>query len=249
MILGLGGGSTAYQALVCLAERLHDGSLRDIAGVPCSRQVEADARLLGIPLTTLEDHPVIDLTLDGADEVSPELTLIKGGGGAQLREKIVAQNSRRTIILVDECKLVPHLGACAALPVAVVPFGWSAQQRFLKALGATCTLRLADGEPFHTDDGDYILDCRFKRPIRRPGAGREAAGTRRRHRAWVVPHAAGTGSGCRGERRARTAAAEVSLREWPPTGIRDDPVNPAHDLLRLDQCVDSLPEPPGVFRG
>jgi ribose 5-phosphate isomerase A len=130
--------------------------------------VEAEARALGIPLTTLEDQPpgpdglVIDLTFDGADEVDPNLNLIKGGGGALLREKIVAQSSRREIIIVDESKLSPALGTHWAVPVEVIPFGWRTQYAYLQSLGAQPILRLCqDGTPFVTDQGNYILDSAF----------------------------------------------------------------------------------------
>lgn len=162
MIVGLGAGSTALLAVRGLAEELARGELTNILGIPCSSVIEAEARRLGIPLTTLEEHPVIDLTFDGADEVDPALNLIKGGGGALLREKIVAQASRREIIIVDESKLSPALGTRWALPVEVVPFGWGSQAAFLEALGATVRRRLGeDGRPFATDQGNYILDCAF----------------------------------------------------------------------------------------
>lgn len=161
MVLGLGHGTTAHHALVRIAELLRSGELRDIRGVPCSLQVEAAARELGIPLTTLEEHPELDLTIDGADEVDPELNLIKGGGGALLREKIVAQASRREVIVVEEGKLSPALGTRCALPVEVVPFGWKAQLRYLESLGSRVTLRPGDGAPFRTDQGNLVLDCRF----------------------------------------------------------------------------------------
>jgi ribose 5-phosphate isomerase A len=163
MIVGLGAGSTALLAVQGLAEALARGELAGILGIPCSSVIEAEARRLGIPLTTLEDHPVIDLTFDGADEVDPDLNLIKGGGGALVREKIVAQASRREIIVVDESKLSPLLGTRWALPVEVVPFGWGSQAAYLESLGARIRLRLGDGaaEPFITDQGNYILDCDF----------------------------------------------------------------------------------------
>lgn len=162
MIVGLGAGSTATLALHGLAEKLSRGELADIQGIPCSSAVEAEARRLGVPLTTLEDHPVIDLTFDGADEVDPALNLIKGGGGALLREKIVAQASRREIIIVDDSKLSPALGTHWALPVEVIPFGWRTQAAFLESLGAQVRLRLSDdGTPFKTDQGNLILDSAF----------------------------------------------------------------------------------------
>jgi len=117
MVVGLGHGSTAIFAVRRIAQLLHEGQLENILGVPCSLQVEEEARELGIPLTSLDEHPLVDLTIDGADEVDPNLNLIKGGGGAFLREKIVAQASRREIIVVDESKLSPALGTRSPLPV------------------------------------------------------------------------------------------------------------------------------------
>lgn len=168
MVLGLGHGTTAHYALRRIAELLRSGELRDIMGVPCSTEVEAAARALGIPLTTLEEHPALDLTIDGADEVDPDLNLIKGGGGALLREKIVAQASRREVIVVDEGKLSPLLGTRCALPVEVLPFGWKTQIRHLESLGAEVALRQdSSGPTYRTDQGNFILDCRFG-PIRDP---------------------------------------------------------------------------------
>jgi len=162
MVLGLGHGSTTIFALRRLAELIEGGEFEDVVGIPTSSQVEQDARALDIPLTTLNDHPVIDLTIDGADEVDGDLNLIKGGGGALLREKIVAQASRREIIVVDETKLSPTLGIQWPLPVEVTQFGWRSQERFLKSLGARVMLRRGDGgSPFNTDQGNLILDCDF----------------------------------------------------------------------------------------
>ncbi len=161
MIVGLGVGSTAVFAVRKLARLLQSGTLRDIYGIPCSLSVESEAQRLGIPLTTLEEHPVVDLTIDGADEVDPALNLIKGGGGALLREKIVAQASRREIIVVDEGKLSQRLGERWAVPVEVVPFGWGATRRYIEGLGAQVTLREKDGAVYHTDQGNLILDCAF----------------------------------------------------------------------------------------
>jgi ribose 5-phosphate isomerase A len=170
MIVGLGHGSTAIHAIRRIAQLLREGQLHDILGIPCSRRVEQDARELGIPLTTLDDHPVVDLTIDGADEVDPDLNVIKGGGGALLREKIVAQATRREIIVVDETKLSPALGTRWAIPIEVVPFGWPVQIVFLESLGGRPTLRrLDDGMPFFTDQGNLIIDCAFG-PIVDPAA-------------------------------------------------------------------------------
>ncbi len=162
MVVGLGHGSTAIWAVRRLAHLISTGELKQILGIPCSVLVEAEARELGIPLTTLEDRPVIDLTIDGADEVDPQLELIKGGGGALMREKIVAQASRREIIVVDESKLVPALGTHWAVPVEVIPFGHGAQLAYLRSLGAEVKIRQkSDNSPFITDQGNLILDCKF----------------------------------------------------------------------------------------
>ncbi len=184
MVVGLGHGSTAIFAVRRIADLLDAGELQNIVGVPCSLQVEADARELGIPLTTLDEHPVVDLTIDGADEVDPDLNLIKGGGGALLREKIVAQASRREIIVVDESKFSPALGTRWPVPVEVVPFGYRSQATYIKSLGAGIALRQnSDGAPFKTDQGNLILDCHFG-PISDPA--RLAA--QLNERAGIVEH-------------------------------------------------------------
>jgi ribose 5-phosphate isomerase A len=162
MRVGLGTGSTAVWAIRRIAERLQDGSLTDVLGVPTSRASEAEAVGAGIPLTTLDEHPVLDVTIDGADEVSPRLDLVKGGGGAHLREKIVAQASTRLVIVVDEAKLVPALGTGFPIPVEVVPMALRPEQAFLEALGARVEVRTApDGGRFVTDEGNHILDADF----------------------------------------------------------------------------------------
>ncbi|GMR09447.1 MAG: ribose-5-phosphate isomerase RpiA [Anaerolineae bacterium] len=170
MIIGLGSGSTAIYAVREIALRFNEGELDGILGVPTSMQVAQEARELGIPLTALDDHPQVDLTIDGADEVDPQLDLIKGGGGALLREKIVAQASRREIIVVDDTKLSDKLGARFALPVEVLPFGWAPEAAYLESLGASVTLRETQGgEPAVTDQGNWILDAEFG-PIKSPRA-------------------------------------------------------------------------------
>jgi len=170
MVVGLGHGSTATFALRRIAQLLGDGRLANVLGVACSRDVEQQARQLGIPLTRLDQHPIVDLTIDGADEVDPHLDLIKGGGGALLREKIVAQASRREIIVVDESKLSPALGTHCPLPVEVVPLDWQLQAAYLESLGAWPVLRSRNDEvPFKTDQGNLILDCHFG-PIQDPAA-------------------------------------------------------------------------------
>lgn len=184
MVVGLGAGSTALKALECISERLAQGTLSDIVGVPCSEQVAADAQRLGIPLTTLESHPCIDLTIDGADEVDPQLRVIKGGGGALLREKIVAQASAREIIIVDAHKLSAQLGMQWALPVEVIPFGLRAHVEFVAGLGANAQVRTGPGGcPFRTDSGNLILDCSFG-PIDDP----ESTAAALEGRAGVVEH-------------------------------------------------------------
>jgi ribose 5-phosphate isomerase A len=164
MIVGLGTGSTADFFLQALAAALKSGSLQSIRGVPTSKQSERRALELGIPLATLAQCPVIDVTVDGADEIAPDLDLIKGLGGALLREKVVAQNSRKLVIIADGGKVVAHLGEKSPLPVEVAVFGHEVQPAFLKTLGATPTLRRTPaGDVFVTDNGNYIYDCRFKR--------------------------------------------------------------------------------------
>ncbi|MCY3980094.1 MAG: ribose-5-phosphate isomerase RpiA [Chloroflexi bacterium] len=161
MVVGLGSGSTAIFATRRIAHSLDSGALADILAIPTSLATEAAAIELGIPLTTLAERPRIDITIDGADEVDPAFNLIKGGGGAHLREKIVAQATERLVIVVDDSKLVPQLGASWAVPIEVIPFGWGAQARYLEAIGATAKLRLDGGAPFQTDQGNLILDADF----------------------------------------------------------------------------------------
>jgi ribose 5-phosphate isomerase A len=162
MIVGLGSGSTAKFAVSALGRRVQEG-LR-IVGIPTSERTAAQARALGIPLTSLAEQPQIDLTIDGADEVEAgKLNLIKGGGGALLREKIVANASKRLAIVIHDSKLVGHLGSGFPMPAEVVSFGWQATARQLANLGAKPALRRnTDGEPFRSDGGNYILDCTFE---------------------------------------------------------------------------------------
>jgi len=184
MIVGLGMGRAATAALTCIAARLRDGSLRDILGIPCGRATEDAARRLGVPLTTLDEHPEVDLTIDGADEVDPALNLIKGAGGALLREKIVAQASRREIIVVEERKLSPALGTNWAVPIEVVSFGLGAIARYIESIGGRPVLRAgANGIPVQTDQGNVILDCRFG-PLSHP----EGIAELLERRAGIVEH-------------------------------------------------------------
>ena len=169
MVVGLGTGTTADQFLQALAAALRQNKLRDIRGVPTSRHSELRARELGIPLVTLAQCPRPDLTIDGADEIAPDLDLIKGLGGALLREKIVAQNSGQLVIIADAGKVVPKLGTRSMLPVEVVPFAHEIHPAFIRAAGATPTLRRRlDGSPYLTDNGNYIYDCRFPHGIDKP---------------------------------------------------------------------------------
>jgi ribose 5-phosphate isomerase A len=162
MLVGLGTGSTATLAVAAIGKRVAQGL--SITGIATSQKTADQARSLGIPISTLDEHDRIDVTIDGADEVERgTLALIKGRGGALLREKIVASASERLVIIVDEDKLVDSLCAGAKpIPVEVVPFGWHGTAKRLSGLGATPTLRLTpEGKPFVTDGGHFILDCVF----------------------------------------------------------------------------------------
>ena len=161
MIVGLGTGSTAAHAVTAIARKLESGELRDLQGIPTSAQTEDQARRLGVPLTTLEDHPDVDLTIDGADQVDAAGDLIKGGGGALLREKIVAVASAKYAIIVDASKIVTTLGDGFPLPVEVVTFGWKTSFQTIRDLGGEPVLRLSNGHPFRTDEGHHIIDCAF----------------------------------------------------------------------------------------
>lgn len=159
MKVGLGTGSTAYWAIRKLGERVSEGL--KITAVATSRASEEQARELGIPLVAFGDIDRLDLTIDGADELDSRLQLIKGGGGALLREKIVASNSTRMIVIADESKVVSTLGKFP-LPVEIVPFAWEWTVAELAKLGCKPELRLNGEELFKTDNGNYIADCRFE---------------------------------------------------------------------------------------
>jgi ribose 5-phosphate isomerase A len=162
MVLGLGTGSTAAFFLAALGRRISEEHLR-ISGIPTSEGTAVQARSLKIPLTNFGENAQIDLTVDGADEVERStLALIKGHGGALLREKIVAAASTRMIVIADQTKLSERLGSLVSVPVEVVPFGWEVTQRRLGELAGSPSLRLGkDGKPFVTDSGHYIIDCAF----------------------------------------------------------------------------------------
>ncbi len=159
MTVGLGTGSTAYWTLLELGVMVADGL--QIRGVPTSRATEKIAAQAGIPLISFEDVTSIDLTIDGADEIDANGNLIKGGGGALLREKLIAVASSRYVIVADRSKCVQYLGAFS-LPVEIVRFGWHLTKQRIEQLGCTAALRLTEqGVPFVTDNGNYILDCSF----------------------------------------------------------------------------------------
>lgn len=169
MVLGLGTGTTVEHFLRALAERVDREGLQ-VLGVPTSSATAARAEELGIPLTTLEHHRDVDLAVDGADEVDPEFRLIKGGGGALLREKIVAASAKKVVIVIGAGKRVARLGTTFMLPVEITPFGQAATRRLVEREGG-CKAFLRsteDGGPFRTDNGNYILDCRFEKGIGNP---------------------------------------------------------------------------------
>jgi ribose 5-phosphate isomerase A len=184
MVVGLGTGSTAVFAIRRIGELIGGGQLAEIVGIPTSRDSEQLANEVGIPLTTLADHPTIDLTIDGADEVDPAWNIVKGAGGALLREKVVAQASLREVIVVDDGKLVSQLGSTRALPVEVLQFAWKPEEEYLADLEAEVMLRRhADGSTFVTDEGNWIFDCTF------PGiADPERLAAQLSRRAGVVEH-------------------------------------------------------------
>jgi ribose 5-phosphate isomerase A len=169
MKLGLGTGSTVSFFLEALGERFRGGELPGIVGVPTSVRTAGAARALGIPLVSLQEARTLDLTVDGADEVDPKLDLIKGLGGALLREKMVAQATQKLIIIIDEGKLVEQLGTRGPLPVEVVPFAWESHLPFFNSLGAETVIREASGGRFYeTDNGNYLLHCSFPEGIPDP---------------------------------------------------------------------------------
>lgn len=184
MVIGLGTGSTANYAIKHIGEKIRSGKLRNVVGIPSSERSEILAQELNIPLADLEAQPTIDLTIDGADEVDPDLNVIKGGGGALLREKIIAQASNRNIIIVDESKLSPQLGTKWALPIEVVSFAWRTEQIFLESIGGSATLRSGDNKsPYRTNQNNCILDTEFG-PISDPAG----LVSRLNARAGIVEH-------------------------------------------------------------
>lgn len=189
MIVGLGSGSTSQFALEALSKKLNSGELKDIIGIPTSITTENEAKRLGIPVISLNEaclnaelrmknaelriqnsefynqhsaFKVIDITIDGADEIDEKLNLIKGGGGAHLREKIIAQASKELYIIVDESKISKKLGEKWHVPVEILQFSFNAEKKYLESLGAKVGLRKkSSGETFITDEGNFILDADF----------------------------------------------------------------------------------------
>ena len=187
MVVGLGTGSTAVFAVRAIGQMLQDGRLHNVIGIPTSEETRREAERLGIPLTNFDDHPVIDITIDGADEIDPNFDLIKGLGAALLREKIVATASKQMIVVIDDRKLVDKLATRAPVPVEVIPFARQPVEVYLKSLGARPILRL-DWETKQniviTDENNIILDCWFDGGLDNPVAMGQAI----RSQPGVVEH-------------------------------------------------------------
>lgn len=158
--LGLGSGSTVNLIVAALGERAQRGELNDLRVVVASRWTEAAVRAAGLTVVDLNEYPRLDLAIDGADEIDPRRNMIKGGGGALLRERIVLHAARERLIVADESKLVQTLGERWALPVEVVQFGWRVAEAALQTAGLNPTLRMDGAAPLVTDEGNYIFDCR-----------------------------------------------------------------------------------------
>ena len=184
MVVGLGTGSTARHFHEALGVALREGRLRDVKGVPTSEWAADFAQQQGVTLTTLAQHPHPDVTVDGADEIDPDLNLIKGLGGALLREKIVAASSRRVVVIADASKVVAKLGTRQPLPVEVAPFGHETHAAFFRSIGGEPTLRQnkTKGGVYVTDNANYIYDVRFPAGI----ADAPALESRLRQRPGIV---------------------------------------------------------------
>jgi ribose 5-phosphate isomerase A len=170
-VVGLGTGSTAYFAVIALGERVRAGL--KMVGIPTSVATAELARKVGVPLSTLDEHPEIDITIDGADELDSHLNLIKGGGGALLREKVIASASKKMVVVADSGKAVATLGKFP-LPVEIVAFARAVVEKRIAELGATCKLRTKpDGSTYLTDNGNPILDCSFGKITDPPALARE----------------------------------------------------------------------------
>lgn len=172
MVVGLGTGSTAYFAVERLGQKLQSGELSDVVAIPTSIRTKEQAESLNIPLVSLDTHPVLDVAIDGADEVDPALNLVKGRGGALLREKMVEVQAKKFVVIVDESKLVDGLGISGAMPVEVTPFCWQFNLERLRQLdsvkGCRAELRMEAGNPYVTDNDNYIVDLYFDNPIPDP---------------------------------------------------------------------------------
>lgn len=196
MVVGLGTGSTAYFAVERVGQKLASGQLRDIVAIPTSARTKEQAEKLGIPLATLDTHPKIDVAIDGADSVDPNLNLVKGGGGAHFREKIVEAAAKTFVVIVDDSKLCSSLGPHFPIPVEIVPFCHEHTRRCIESLpalkGCRAVLRLGsaannkpDGDkPAVTDNGNYIVDLHFDQPLQDPRAAAEQL----KHTVGVVEH-------------------------------------------------------------
>lgn len=169
-VIGLGTGSTAVWAVRAIGRRLAEGALANVRAVATSDRTALEMRDAGVPETTLTEHPRLAVAIDGADEISPGHDLIKGGGGALLREKIVASAAERFVVVADATKQVERLGTRSPLPVEVIPMAVQVVLPRLEALGCSATLRLRDDAPFVTDEGHRIVDCRFDDGIADPAA-------------------------------------------------------------------------------
>ncbi len=171
MVIGLGSGTTMAHFIDLLGDLLRQRKVSRIQAVPTSETTAEHARRVGIPLTSLDEHDVLDLAIDGADEIDLHLNLIKGRGRALLREKIVAAHARRFVVIVDESKMVRRLGTHGPLPVEILPFGARAHLRWLASLGCQAELlREPSGDPVHTDNGNYLAMCHFPHGITDPYA-------------------------------------------------------------------------------
>jgi ribose 5-phosphate isomerase A len=184
MIIGLGTGSTTTYALKKISENLQTGKVKNISGIPSSKKTERLAKKLKIPLTNFEQVQSIDIVLDGADEVDSQLNLIKGGGGALLREKIIVQAAKRVIIMVDESKISNKLGEKWSVPIEVLPFSWKAEAAYLKSLKAKVSLRYSkDKSIYKTDQKNYIIEANFG-TIKQP----EVLAEKLNQRAGIIEH-------------------------------------------------------------
>ena len=164
MVVGLGTGSTAVHAVRAIGRMLQNGRLHNILGIPTSEETRQEAERLGIPLTSFDENPIIDITIDGADEIDPNFNLIKGLGAALLREKIVATASKQMIVVIDDRKIVDKLGTRAPVPVEVIPFARQPVESYLKTLGGRPVLRMdreTGQNPVITDENNIIFDCWF----------------------------------------------------------------------------------------